>query len=114
MKSRAVAQTIDALFAPLPVVESRGRAWLVMDHQLKPVNLRRGISIHGWAVNLATPAAMWRLIRPCGGDSPQLSLSEARTLTGLPPLTETVAAVAAAVIPRLQAALPPVMRAVAR
>jgi HlyD family secretion protein len=38
------AQTIDALFAPLPPVESRGRAWLFMDHQLKPVNLRLGIT----------------------------------------------------------------------
>jgi HlyD family secretion protein len=38
------AQTIDALFAPLPSVESRGRAWLFMDHQLKPVNLRLGIT----------------------------------------------------------------------
>jgi HlyD family secretion protein len=38
------AQTIDALFAPLPVVETRGRAWLFMDHQLKPVALRLGIS----------------------------------------------------------------------
>jgi hypothetical protein len=25
-------------------VESRGRAWLFMDHQLKPVNLRLGIT----------------------------------------------------------------------
>jgi HlyD family secretion protein len=38
------ATTIDALFAPLPAVESRGRAWLFIDHQLKPVNLRLGIS----------------------------------------------------------------------
>ena len=38
------AQTIDALFAPLPSVESRGRAWLFMDRQLKPVNVRLGIS----------------------------------------------------------------------
>jgi HlyD family secretion protein len=38
------AQTIDALFAPLPSVETRGRAWVFMDHQLKPVNLRLGIS----------------------------------------------------------------------
>ena len=37
-------QTIDALFAPLPAVESRGRAWLFMNHELKPVNLRLGIS----------------------------------------------------------------------
>jgi len=40
----AQAQTIDALFAPLPVVESRGRAWLHVDNQLKPVMLRLGIS----------------------------------------------------------------------
>jgi HlyD family secretion protein len=38
------AQTIDALFPPLPVVESRGRAWLHIDNQLKPVALRLGIS----------------------------------------------------------------------
>jgi HlyD family secretion protein len=38
------ASTIDALFAPLPVVESRGRAWLYIDNQLKPVTLRLGIS----------------------------------------------------------------------
>ena len=40
----AQAQTIDALFAPLPVVESRGRAWLYIDNQLKPVMVRLGIS----------------------------------------------------------------------
>jgi hypothetical protein len=38
------AQTIDALFAPLPPVETSGRAWLYMDHQLKPVNLRLGVT----------------------------------------------------------------------
>jgi HlyD family secretion protein len=38
------AQTIDALFAPLPSVETRGRAWVFMDQQLKPVNLRLGVS----------------------------------------------------------------------
>ena len=38
------AQTIDALFAPLPDVETFGRAWLYMDHQLKPVNLRLGVT----------------------------------------------------------------------
>jgi len=40
----APPQTIDALFAPLQTVESRGRAWLFMNHELKPVNLRLGIS----------------------------------------------------------------------
>jgi HlyD family secretion protein len=37
-------QTIDALFAPLPPVESRGRVWLYVDHQLKPVNVRLGVT----------------------------------------------------------------------
>jgi hypothetical protein len=38
------AETIDALFAPLPPVESRGRAWLFVEHQLKSANLRLGIT----------------------------------------------------------------------
>jgi len=40
----AAATTIDALFAPLPRTESAGRAWLYVDHQLRPVRLRLGIS----------------------------------------------------------------------
>jgi HlyD family secretion protein len=38
------ASTIDSLFGPLPSVESRARAWLYINKQLKPVNLRLGIS----------------------------------------------------------------------
>jgi hypothetical protein len=38
------AQTIDALFAPLPPVETRGRAWISVGGQLKPVTLRLGIT----------------------------------------------------------------------
>jgi len=38
------AQTIDALFAPLAPVETRGRLWVYADHQLKPVNVRLGIT----------------------------------------------------------------------
>jgi hypothetical protein len=38
------ATTIDALFGPLPVVESRGRVWLYIDKQLKAVPVRLGIS----------------------------------------------------------------------
>ena len=44
VRRAAPAQTIDALFAPLPTVETRGRVWLFMDKQLKPVNLRLGIT----------------------------------------------------------------------
>src|SRR5262249_18327042 len=38
------ATTIDALFAPLPVIERPGRAWLYVDKQLKSVNMRTGIT----------------------------------------------------------------------
>jgi HlyD family secretion protein len=38
------ATTIDSLFGPLPTVETRGRAWLYINKQLKPVSLRLGIS----------------------------------------------------------------------
>src|SRR4029453_3931254 len=38
------AEASAALFAPLPPGESRGRAWLFIDRQLKPVNLRLGIT----------------------------------------------------------------------
>jgi HlyD family secretion protein len=38
------ATTIDALFAPLPTVETRGRVWLYIDKQLKPISVRLGIS----------------------------------------------------------------------
>ena len=38
------ATTIDALFGPLPRVESAGRAWRYVDKQLKPVRFRLGIA----------------------------------------------------------------------
>jgi HlyD family secretion protein len=38
------AETIDALFAPLPMVETSGRAWLYFNKELKPVSLRLGIT----------------------------------------------------------------------
>jgi hypothetical protein len=46
----AGGETIDALFAPLPAVESRGRVWICLQCEtpgartLKPVNLRLGVS----------------------------------------------------------------------
>lgn len=38
------ATTFDALFAPLPPVESAGRVWLYQDKQLKPLRVRLGVS----------------------------------------------------------------------
>ena len=44
----ATATTIDALFAPLPVTEGRGRLWLYANKQLRSVNVRTGISDGTW------------------------------------------------------------------
>jgi HlyD family secretion protein len=41
---RGGATTIDALFGPLPEVESRGRVWIYVDRQLQPVPVRLGIT----------------------------------------------------------------------
>jgi len=51
------ATTIDALFAPLPVVETRGRTWLYINKNLKPVDLRLGIS-DGTFTEVLTPDAL--------------------------------------------------------
>jgi HlyD family secretion protein len=40
----AGATTIDALFGPLPVTESRGQVWIYADNQLRPVRVRLGIT----------------------------------------------------------------------
>ena len=38
------ATTIDSLFGPLPMVETRGSAWLWENKQVKQVRLRLGVS----------------------------------------------------------------------
>jgi HlyD family secretion protein len=42
------ATTIDSLFGPLPIVESRGTAWLYQDKKLKQVRLRLGVTDSTW------------------------------------------------------------------
>ena len=37
-------ETIDSLFAPVPDVDTAGRLWLFLDHQLKSVSVRLGIT----------------------------------------------------------------------
>ena len=41
------------------------------------IHVARGVSTHGWALNVATPADAWRRIVPCGLSVPQISLSTA-------------------------------------
>jgi HlyD family secretion protein len=38
------AQTIDALFGPLPETETRGRVWRLVDGRLEPVQVRLGVT----------------------------------------------------------------------
>ena len=71
-------QTIDALFAPLPTAESRGRAWLFIDHQLKPVSLRLGI----------TDGTYTELL----GEELQPNMEVVTAVTGLGPTRTTAAA----------------------
>ncbi len=87
----AIAETCAALGAP-------GAAW-----QRDPagvwlggkklaacgIHVARGVSVHGFALDVDTPPAAWRAIRPCGLDVAQISLARAR---GAPIGIETVAA----------------------
>jgi lipoyl(octanoyl) transferase len=63
------------------------------------IHVARGVSVHGFALDVATPAAAWRAIRPCGLDVPQVCLAAAR---GAP---VEVGEVAEALGPRLARAL---------
>jgi lipoate-protein ligase B len=42
------------------------------------IHVSRGVSVHGFALNVDTPPEAWRTIRPCGLDVPQVSLAHAR------------------------------------
>jgi lipoyl(octanoyl) transferase len=52
------------------------------------IHVARGVSIHGFALDVATPREAWARIRPCGLATPQVSLS---TLRGSTIDVETVA-----------------------
>jgi lipoyl(octanoyl) transferase len=68
------------------------------------LHVRRGVVVHGWAFDVATPPAMWRLIQPCGLATPVTSLEAARAARGLGPAPD-VAIVAELTGPRIAAAL---------
>ena len=52
------------------------------------IHVSRGVSVHGFALDVDTPPAAWRAIRPCGLEVPQISLARAR---GAPITVEQVA-----------------------
>ena len=68
------------------------------------LHLARGVAIHGWAWNVATPPEAWQAIVPCGLAVPQVSLAEACAARGLPS-PPPVAELAARLGPRVAAAL---------
>ncbi len=63
------------------------------------IHVARGVSIHGFALDVATPGAAWDLIRACGLTLPHTSLKKLRGQT------IDVASVAAEAGPRLVTAL---------
>ena len=71
------------------------------DHKLAAcgIHVARGVSVHGFALNVATPPEAWRSIRACGLGVPQISLADA---LGAP---LAVARVADELGPRVVAAL---------
>jgi lipoyl(octanoyl) transferase len=63
------------------------------------IHVARGVPVHGWALNVSTPPAMWTRIRPCGLSVPQVSIAQ---IVGAP---TTVEEAAIAVGPRVARAL---------
>lgn len=45
------------------------------------IHVARGVSVHGWAINVATPDEAWARIKPCGLSVPQLAMASVRSLT---------------------------------
>jgi lipoate-protein ligase B len=68
------------------------------------LHVKRGVVVHGWAFDVATPPAMWALIRPCGLSTPVVSLAAACAARALPP-PPAVAVVAEIAGPKIVRAL---------
>jgi lipoyl(octanoyl) transferase len=95
---RGVVALLEAIAGALAVVSAElgvaGAAWrrdpagLWLDGAKLAacgIHVRRGVAIHGWAFDVATPPAMWQLIRPCGLSTPVVSIAGARAARGAPP-----------------------------
>jgi lipoyl(octanoyl) transferase len=76
----AIADTCAALGAP-GAAWRRDPAGVWLDGKKLAacgIHVARGVSVHGFALDVATPPEAWRAIRPCGLDVPQISLARAR------------------------------------
>jgi lipoyl(octanoyl) transferase len=69
------------------------------------IHVARGVSVHGWALDVATSEMAWQAIRPCGLSVPQISLARARSSSGSAGRMPSVEEVAAEVGPRVTRAL---------
>ncbi|HEY3804779.1 MAG TPA: lipoyl(octanoyl) transferase LipB [Kofleriaceae bacterium] len=75
----ALAETCVMFGAPRPEFRRDPAGLWLGDAKLAAcgIHVARGVSVHGWALNVATPRDAWRMINPCGlGDVPQISLVE--------------------------------------
>src|SRR5437868_2895622 len=76
----AIAETCAALGAP-GAAWQRDPAGVWLDGKKLAacgIHVARGVSVHGFALDVDTPVQAWRAIRPCGLDVAQISLSRAR------------------------------------
>lgn len=76
----AIAETCAALGAP-GAAWRRAPAGVWLDGKKLAacgIHVARGVSVHGFALDVDTPASAWRAIRPCGLDVPQIALATAR------------------------------------
>jgi lipoyl(octanoyl) transferase len=78
--AQAIADTCAALGAPGAAWQRDPAGVWLGGNKLAAcgIHVARGVSVHGFALNVDTPARAWRAIRPCGLDVPQISLVEAR------------------------------------
>jgi lipoyl(octanoyl) transferase len=88
--ARAIALTCDELGAPGAAWQrDPAGVWLAGEKLAAcGIHVARGVSVHGFALNVDTPPEAWRRIRPCGLDVSQVSLVRAR---GAPIEVERVA-----------------------
>jgi lipoyl(octanoyl) transferase len=78
--AQAIAETCAVLGAP-GAAWQRDPAGVWLDGKKLAacgIHVARGVSVHGFALDVDTPLQAWRAIRPCGLDVRQISLSRAR------------------------------------
>jgi lipoyl(octanoyl) transferase len=103
--ARTIAQTCAALGVPGAGFR-RDPAGVWLDGKKLAacgIHVARGVSVHGFALDVATPVEAWRRIRPCGLDVPQTSLARELAARARPPVSVEI--VAAELGPRIAGAL---------